>query len=283
MAIGLNVGVGARLDEVARLLEEQGANRFRVEAYRRAAEIIRRLPEPVSLDNVDRLPHIGSSLARAIRSILETGRLPMLDRLRGESDVVALLASVPGIGSVTAQRLHDELGIDSLEDFEAAASDGRLAQIAGIGAKRLAGIKDSLAGRLARVRLGRVVLPEDELPVDEVLSVDQEYRDRAAAGELKVIAPRRFNPEGKAWLPVLHTERGERRYTALFSNTARAHVFGRTRDWVVLYVDHGRGERQCTVITARRGVLKGKRVIAGREAECARYYAGRDAALTEVP
>ncbi|HUL49388.1 MAG TPA: helix-hairpin-helix domain-containing protein [Gemmatimonadales bacterium] len=282
MAASLNRDVAARLDEVAGLLEAQGANAFRVAAYRRGADAVRRLQEPVSLvleqrgvEGLEQVPHIGPSLARAIRSIVDTGRLPMLDRLRGESDAVAVLESVPGVGPVFAQRLHEDLGIDSLEDLEAAAHDGRLAQIAGIGEKRLAGIRDSLAGRLAGVRIGSDVAAEEQPPIDEVLSVDREYRSRAEAGQLKLIAPRRFNPEGKAWLPVLHTERGERRYTALYSNTARAHLFGRTRDWVVVYVDHGRGERQCTVITARRGVLKGKRVIAGREAECARYYVTR--------
>jgi hypothetical protein len=74
---------------------------------------------------------------------------------------------------------------------------------------------------------------------------------------------------------VLHTRRGDRHYTALFSNTARAHEFGRTRDWVVLYFDGGGGERQCTVITSERRPLRGRRIVRGREKECARYYAQR--------
>ena len=199
----------------------------------------------------------------------------MLDRLRGESDTVALLASVPGVGAVLAQRLHDELRIDSLEDLEAAAHDGRLADFDQIGPKRLAGIRDSIAARLGRVRAGGEASSESEPPVDELLSVDREYRSGAAAGTLPLITPRRFNPEKKAWLPVLHTQRGERHYTALFSNTARAHILGRTHDWVVLYADGGRAERQWTAITAQRGVLKGRRVIAGREAECGRLYLAR--------
>jgi hypothetical protein len=58
---------------------------------------------------------------------------------------------------------------------------------------------------------------------------------------LRRIAPRRFNPSGEAWLPVLNTQRDARHYTALFSNTARAHQMGLTSDWVVLYYDGGRG------------------------------------------
>lgn len=60
--------------------------------------------------------------------------------------------------------------------------------------------------------------------------------------------------------------------TALFSNTARAHQLGKTRDWVVLYYD-GRGrERQCTIITSEWGPLQGRRIVRGREAECALHY-----------
>jgi putative hydrolase len=98
--------------------------------------------------------------------------------------------------------------------------------------------------------------------------VDREYRSRAGAGELPMIAPRRFNPRREAWLPILHTERGPRHYTALFSNTARAHALGRTRDWVVIYADGALGERQWTVVTALSGVLRGQRVVRGREREC---------------
>ena len=91
------------------------------------------------------------------------------------------------------------------------------------------------------------------------------------------IAPRRFNPPHVAWLPVLHTIRGRRHYTALFSNTALAHRLNRTDDWVVIYWDDGRGERQCTVVTAKGGSLEGRRVVRGRETEMPQ--AGTEAAV----
>ena len=97
--------------------------------------------------------------------------------------------------------------------------------------------------------------------------MDREYREKAAAGQLVKIAPRRFNPSHVAWLPVLHTTRGRRHYTALFSNTALAHLLARTDDWVVIYWDDARGERQSTVVTADHGRLKGRRIVRGREAE----------------
>lgn len=275
--IRINEDVAGRLEEAARLLQAQGADRYRVGAYIRAAARVRAMPHPIDevlrtrgLDGLEAIPDVGQTIARAIRELLTHGRLPMLDRLRGDADPVALLRSVPGIGRVLANRLHEELGLETLADLEAAAHDGRLASAAGFGAKRLAGIRDSLAHRLGRVQLS---LPGTDVPpVAELLDVDREYREKAASGELPVIAPRRFNPSGVAWLPILHTRRRSRRYTALFSNTARAHATRNTRNWVVVYGDNGAGEHRHTVITASFGALRGRRVVAGREDECAELY-----------
>ena len=108
----LNEDIAGRLEEVAQLLATQGASRFRVRAYQRAAGTVRRLMRPVSdifaqegLEGLQALPGVGESIARAIRDMLARGRLAMLERLRGESDPAKLLASVPGIGRTTADRL----------------------------------------------------------------------------------------------------------------------------------------------------------------------------------
>jgi DNA polymerase (family X) len=273
-----NSQIARRLEELANLLEAQRANPFRVNAYRRGAMVISGLREPVSemyeregVEGLEQLPHVGHTLAIAVRTLVETGRLPLLEHLRGESDPVLLLESVPGIGRIQAERLHHEQGIDTLEDLEAAAHDGRLASIAGFGSKKVAGIIDSLASRLGRVRR-----PEGgsggDVPVEELLDVDREYREGVRAGTLPTIAPRRFNPERKAWLPILHTERDDRHYTAMFSNTARAHRLGTTLDWVILYQDGASGAHQCTVVTSRQGPLEGNRIVRGREAECQEYF-----------
>ncbi|MEW5916365.1 MAG: helix-hairpin-helix domain-containing protein [Gemmatimonadota bacterium] len=273
----LNVDVARRLDEVARLLEEQGANDFRVRAYRNAAATIRNLTRPVmeiivqeGLEGLDRLFGIGPNLARAVRQLALTGRLPMLDRLRGESDPIQVLASVPGVGRTLAQRVYDQKGIETLEELESAAHDSSLSDVPGFGPKRVAGIRDALAARLARRRS----LPElrDEPPVADILEVDRVYRERAEHGKLPRIAPRRFNVQHKRWLPVLHHTLSDWHYTVLFSNTARAHRLGKTHDWVVMYYDGRDGEQQCTVVTATSGALRGKRIVRGREGECEAYY-----------
>ena len=104
--------------------------------------------------------------------------------------------------------------------------------------------------------------------VDLLLDVDREYREKAERGVLPKTAPRRFNPAGEAWLPILHAERADWHFSATFSNTARAHELGRVRDWVVIYFHQESGpEGQRTVVTETRGPLAGSRVVRGREAE----------------
>jgi DNA polymerase (family X) len=276
-ALGNEV-VARRLEEVARILEIQNADGYRVRAWRAGASRVRGLDRSVArilheegIEGLERLPDIGPVMSRAIQSIVVTGRLSMLERLRGEMEPDRLLASVPGIGRELARRLHHELDISTLEDLEAAAHSGRLAAVEGFGTKRVAGILDTLASRLNRASFPRPAT--NDAPVSELLDVDAEYRRRAAAGDLKRISPRRFNPKHEAWLPVLHTRRGDREFTALYSNTARAHEVGRTGDWVVIYHDGPGGESRATVVTVRGGALAGERVVRGREAECARFYA----------
>jgi putative hydrolase len=111
-----------------------------------------------------------------------------------------------------------------------------------------------------------------------LLEVDAEYRRRAAANELPKLAPRRFNPRHEAWLPILRTERQGWSMTVLFSNTARAHELGKIHDWVVIYYQKEGPEAQGTVVTETQGLLQGKRVIRGRERECADFYRAHQAA-----
>jgi len=120
-------------------------------------------------------------------------------------------------------------------------------------------------------------LPPRALVEPEVallLDVDREYRKLARAERLPKIAPKRFNPSGEAWLAILHAERGAWHFTALYSNTARAHELNKTRDWVVMYFYRdNQAEGQRTIVTETHGPLEGLRVVRGREAECRSLYA----------
>ena len=246
-------------------------------AYRRAAETLAGLDQDVAtlleregIEGLDALPGIGPVLAQAIAQMVRTGRWAQLERLRGAVAPEQLFRSIPGLGPELAHRIHEHLDIDTLEALELAAHDGRLERVPGIGPRRAAMLRATLAGMLARTRPMRRQRTF-EPGVDLLLGIDREYREKAERGALPKIAPRRFNPSGVAWLPILHTERGDWRFTALFSNTALAHELGRIRDWVVIYFHQDSGpEGQRTVVTETRGPLVGRRVVRGREAECFR-------------
>lgn len=288
-----NEDLAAKLEAVSDLLSAQGANRFRSEAYHRAAETLRELGQPAwqiyyrdGIEGLEALPAIGRTISRALQQMIRGGRWALLERLQGGDVAEAAFASVPNIGRKLAKRIHDELGIETLAELQAAAWDGRLQRMGGFGEKRIRAVRESLAAR-ARDRDGTSVAARQapardtqvdltsDIPVSEILDVDDEYRYKAARGQLPLVAPRQFNPTAEAWLPILHTERGPLHYTALFSNTAHAHALGTTHDWVVIYLeDHNhRGQHgRWTVITSKFGKLRGKRIVRGRETDCAAYY-----------
>jgi putative hydrolase len=274
-----NEQVAEKLRECAALLEQQEANVFRVRAYRQAAATLESWPEDVyevlrreGRGGLEAVSGIGPSIAAAIEEMVRTGRWSQLQRVRGTLDPEKLFRAVPGVGPVLARRIHDALQVDSLEALEIAAHDGRLAGVAGIGPRRAAIVRAGVAALLGRPR-PRPRVGHAVPPASLILEVDEEYRRRAGAGELPRIAPRRFNPRGAAWLPVLHTQRGRWYFTALYSNTARAHQLGTVFDWVVIYFHTDADpEDQCTVVTETRGERAGRRVVRGREAECLARY-----------
>ena len=277
-----NDEVARILEEVAELLEVQGASVHRVRAWRAGADALRGLSQPVAdvfrgegRAGLEAIPHIGVRLSKVIIEVLRTARAEALERLRGEISPVEVLASLPGVGEVLAERIHHDLGIQTLEQLEVAAHDGRLAQVPGFGERRVAAIRDVLAARLTRRIRGRARTTSPRAHPPEVamlLEEDRRYRDEAAAGRLKTIAPRRFNPDGRAWLPIRHEERGSWSFTVLYSNTALAHQLHKTHDWVVIYWESDFGSGRATVVTEWRGRMAGRRVVRGREPECEEHY-----------
>lgn len=280
MQASINSQIADKLQEMSDLLEQQGANPFRIRAYRQAAASLNRQPRGVDeildeegLQGLIKLPAIGRGIAASIREMVSSGNWSQLQRLRGGAEPESLLRTVPGIGPGLARRIHDELHIDTLEGLESAAHDGSLERLKGFGGRRLSALRATLGNMLGHPRRERAAPSENGPGVALLLEVDLLYRENAEADELPKIAPKRFNPEGRAWLPVLHLERGEWHFTALYSNTALSHQLNMTRDWVVIYFydDHQR-EGQHTVVTETRGPLVGRRVVRGREAECRRLY-----------
>lgn len=273
------------LDQIADLLETQGANRFRIRAYRSGAHTVRTTSHSIARmvrdggeDALQELPNIGEGIGRVIASYVRTGRSNVLERLKGEVAPGELFTQVPGIGEELAERIAQELDVSTLEELEQAAYDGRLEQVEGFGSERVRNVRVGLAGMLStaaqrrRRRAGGDEAPREQPSVEMLLDVDDEYRRNAEAGRLRKIAPKRFNPEGEAWLPILHAKRNGWAFTALYSNTKRAHELDKTHDWVVLYYERDGEEDQATVVTETRGPLEGKRVVRGRESETREYY-----------
>jgi DNA polymerase (family 10) len=301
-----NRKIAGILERLGDLLEEQDANPFRVRAYREAAQTLRRTQERVAdyvrqekVDELTELPNIGDRIAGLIGEIVTTGRSALLDDLQSQTSPEETLERVPGIGKELAKRIVEQLNVRSLEELEQAAHDGRLASLGGFGERRLEGIRAALAGMLSRsarrsqqARLlanlnakiqaennvgngngnGSQANAETRPSVVVILAVDATYRELAAKDELQKIAPRRFNPDNEAWLPILRTEHDGWQFTAMFSNTAQAHQLEKTDDWVVIYYERDGRERQNTVVTETRGTLRHQRVVRGREIETRAYY-----------
>ena len=159
--------------------------------------------------------------------------------------------------------------------LEAAIHNGRLNRIEGFSEKKIGMIQvwlaQMLGSRHARAPARSLVA---EPGIELLLAIDRQYRNQAEAGDLPTITPKRFNPRGEAWLPIWHVTKNGWHFTALYSNTARAHQLKRSHDWVLIYFyDDQHHEGQHTVVTETRGPLIDKRVVRGREAECLDYYA----------
>jgi len=147
-----NAEIAAAFDQIADLLEYQGGNVFRVRAYRTASRTIGSLVEPLASVRSDGgtsltdLEGIGADLAAKIETLLDTGRLPLLEELQGQIPrAVFELMRVPGLGPKKVKLLVDALAIDSLEALEQACRDGRVAAVKGFGAKTQAAILDNIA------------------------------------------------------------------------------------------------------------------------------------------
>ncbi|OXI67072.1 DNA-binding protein [Burkholderia sp. AU28863] len=282
-----NRTVAACLREAAQWLVDQGANPYRVAAYRSAADTVDALDRDIrsvfdtgGVEALGALPDIGAGVAQAIAELLVTGRWRQLDRLRGDAERASAFEAVPGIGHALALRIHDALHIDTLEELERAARNGQLETIAGVGPRRAVGIRAALDDVLSRRRRWqghmRHAGPGTEPPVELLLYIDRQYRNKAAAGVLPTLAHRRLNADGYVPPPVMHMTKGGWHFTVLSQHAAmRTPEAGRPTDWVSLYFyDAVQCEHQRTVFTGTYGALAGKRIVRGREMECRVYYAG---------
>ncbi len=157
-----NASVADSLDRYALLLELSGESPFRVRAYQRAAEALRSLVEPLARlrdqNRLDEIPGVGRGITAAVNELLDTGTYRPLDELQSRLPMSLLdLLRVPGVGTKTATRLYQELGVADLPALEAAVADGRLRALSGMGKATEARIQVGLASlkrRTGRIRIG---------------------------------------------------------------------------------------------------------------------------------
>ena len=148
------------LYEIADLLDLDGVA-FKPRAYRRAAEVVESLGEPiedlVASGRHAELPGVGEAIAKKIAEIVETGHLAYHDELRAKLPIdLYALTRVEGVGPKTAKLLYETLGVRSLADLEAAARDGKVRTVKGLGEK----IEEKILRGLAETRgvEGRMLL-----------------------------------------------------------------------------------------------------------------------------
>lgn len=136
-----NADIAGIFEEIADLLEIQGANPFRIRAYRNAARVIGELPQEVPRllekgDDLMRLPGIGDDLAAKIKEIVTTGHCSLLDRLHTElPSAITDLLKIPGLGPKRVKTLYHDLDVQTLEQLHRAARDGRIRTLPGFGEK----------------------------------------------------------------------------------------------------------------------------------------------------
>jgi DNA polymerase (family 10) len=188
-----NLEVAQVFEEVADLLEIQGANPFRVRAYRNAARTIRDLSEALAdvCGNPDRkleeFAGIGRDLAEKIRTILGSGDLPLRQELRGQVPAgVRDLLNVPGLGPKRALILHQKLAIGSIDELRQAAQENRVQGLAGFGVKT----EEKILAALDNLEQSgqRVLLAEAKVYADAVIRYLREtpgLAQLAAAGSYR--------------------------------------------------------------------------------------------------
>jgi DNA polymerase (family 10) len=179
------------LAHIAILLELKGENPFKSRAYVNAARALEELSEPlekiIAEDRLGEVKGIGEALQKKITELVTTGKLVYYEELKAATPpgLVAML-DIPGIGPKKIKVVHDELGIETVEQLEQACQDGRIAKLKGFGEKTAANICAGIARR--RAYASRRLL-SDALPVaEELLEALRSHPDVvrcSAAGSLR--------------------------------------------------------------------------------------------------
>ncbi len=168
-----NLDVARTLEELADLLEIEGANPFRIRAYRNAVRTVEGLTRPLRAmvdagEELTTLPGIGKDIAGRIEELIATGRLEMLDKLDAELPrTLVELMRLDGVGPKKAKKLFDELDVRTVDDLEAELQAGRVEKLQGFGKKSAEKILRAIGEH--RTHVGRFLIDEVEELVAPVI------------------------------------------------------------------------------------------------------------------
>jgi DNA polymerase (family 10) len=161
-----NTEMAARFNRLAELLEIQGANPFRIRAYRNAARTLEGLSQRAASmlgegQDLSTLPGIGKDLAGKIQEMVETGRLRLLEEVQAHvpAGLVELL-ELPGLGPKRVKFLYEHLGVQNLKDLERAVQAGKISRLSGFGLKTEDHLREELGRRAKRELRIRLALAE---------------------------------------------------------------------------------------------------------------------------
>ncbi|MBD3405416.1 MAG: DNA polymerase/3'-5' exonuclease PolX [Candidatus Lokiarchaeota archaeon] len=163
VVLAKNAEIARALKELALLVEIEGKEKYAARAYKRAVRSITSLGEDIEAvanrEELESIPGIGKGISKKIRRYLETGSIPLLERLRARIPVkVMVLDSIPGVGPKTIALLYHELGVTDLDSLEKAARDGKIALLKGMGKKTETQIIEGID--LVRSGLDRTLLAD---------------------------------------------------------------------------------------------------------------------------
>ncbi|MHA1152509.1 MAG: DNA polymerase/3'-5' exonuclease PolX [Alphaproteobacteria bacterium] len=200
-----NAEIAEILNRTAALLEIEGANPFRVRAYRNAARTVGGLPHSVAAmltegADLSELPGIGKDLAHKIGEVAGTGHLPLLDEIEQRLPPgLARLLGVPGLGPKRVRALYEVLGVDDLDRLAKAGKAGKIRCLPGFGVKTEAKILHALETRgaeehrMMRARAEEVAGPllrylRETKGVERVVVAGSYRRKSETVGDLDILA-----------------------------------------------------------------------------------------------
>jgi len=168
------------LETIARLLEIKGENPFKIRAYTNAARALEtfsdNFPAAVAENRIGELDGIGDAIAKKISEYVQTGALEYFEKLQAEfPETIFELFEIPGLGGKKVKALYEQLGIKTIAELEVAAKDGRVAELAGFGAKTATNLIQAIERR--RKHSGRFLLSDAKIWSDELVEHFQGHPD----------------------------------------------------------------------------------------------------------